>query len=405
MRVRSPPRAQTTLYLPELFLFLSRDPGSYVCYSIRQSSFFVTFTPPLTYTIETYLFFTLYSLLFILFYMSKKLLLPALFLAALIAMGAGCDNTSTPIPDNGGGTTTPPTSTPTSTPPNTAAATYGKVLEDWFEGIDRLYFEFKYASTTYTVSEEPKPPYIVRVKERASNRAMTIRVSYEAGRGWTPTDYWNETKPCPNCQTISPPIQISGVQSLTAYANNQKEYIMFNRDTYLFVIELPRNDEGFREVLRTMSFADPDTSNRFMTVKVALVVKTNELPQGTAGTETACGDFLVLTDRRILRTSAILSASMRELFGIPETYMDGILKQNIVAKTNLRYNRSAIENGVAKIYLTGSLASLKNACDIQHLARQIEQTAKQFNSVQSVEVYVNNQKVDWNKVIQDQVQI
>jgi hypothetical protein len=64
----------------------------------------------------------------------------------------------------------------------------------------------------------------------------------------------------------------------------------------------------------------------------------------------------------------------------------------------LEFKNAVIANGVAKIYLTGSLVyGLDDECDVPRVPAQIQATASQFSNVISVQTYLNGKLVDWNK--------
>jgi hypothetical protein len=71
----------------------------------------------------------------------------------------------------------------------------------------------------------------------------------------------------------------------------------------------------------------------------------------------------------------------------------GYMPGNYVASnTNLTFDKAVIENGVAKVYLNGDVGPLGGSCDNPRLQIQVEEAALQFNTVNSVEIYVNGEK-------------
>lgn len=126
-----------------------------------------------------------------------------------------------------------------------------------------------------------------------------------------------------------------------------------------------------------------------MTVKVALLDYTGEKP----GKQRGC-DHVILVDRTVPSTPAPLTAALTELFGITEAEVDGL--GNFIPRTRdtLGFDRVTIENGVARVYLLGKLSGLAGVCDDPRAKIQIEETALQFPTVKSVQLYLNGEKTD-----------
>jgi len=122
-------------------------------------------------------------------------------------------------------------------------------------------------------------------------------------------------------------------------------------------------------------------------VKIALL----DTEGDNGGKERGC-DTVAMVTRQIASTPAPLTAAMRELFALDESTVGGFY--NFIANTNdtLAFDRATVENGTAKIYLTGSLSGLAGVCDNPRAAIQIEETALQFRTVSQVELYLNGVK-------------
>ena len=128
----------------------------------------------------------------------------------------------------------------------------------------------------------------------------------------------------------------------------------------------------------------PVTTSR---IKIALLD-----PEHKQGTREAGCDTVVLVDRTVPATSAPLTAALKQLFSEKETMINGLY--NFMAKTRdtLFFDRATVENGVAKIYLTGDLGGLSGVCDDPRAAAQIEETALQVATVKKVELYLNGER-------------
>lgn len=123
--------------------------------------------------------------------------------------------------------------------------------------------------------------------------------------------------------------------------------------------------------------------------EVTLMMLDRNVPEGE-DPERGC-DLLAPITRDIKPTQAPLTAAMEELFSISRTNVQGFY--NFLANTNdtLSFDRAAVTNGTANIYLTGELSNLAGVCDNPRSAIQIEETAKQFSTVEDVQIYLNGE--------------
>lgn len=118
------------------------------------------------------------------------------------------------------------------------------------------------------------------------------------------------------------------------------------------------------------------------------------------GKRVAC-DTVYMKELKTVPTTQTLNDALKQLFALKDEYVDGLF--NMVARVNktLKFDRAEIENGVAKIYLTGSFPDtpyLGGICDDPRLKTQIDETALQFPAVQSVEIYLNGALIPWQKM-------
>ena len=105
-------------------------------------------------------------------------------------------------------------------------------------------------------------------------------------------------------------------------------------------------------------------------------------------------DRLVLVDQTISATNQPLNAALDLLFSINEETVSGWNHFLAKVNENLSFDRASLENGVASIYLTGELTGLGGACDSPRARIQIEETALQFPTVDSVQIYLNGEPTD-----------
>ncbi len=112
------------------------------------------------------------------------------------------------------------------------------------------------------------------------------------------------------------------------------------------------------------------------------------------GTPTNGCDDVVLVDRSILPTTDSLSAAISLLFSLDTLeFPEG---SNFIPKTTdtLKFSNATLVGNQANIYLTGQLSGIAGVCDNPRAQIQIEETAKQINGVESVQLYLNGQAVD-----------
>ncbi|MEY2640799.1 MAG: hypothetical protein RL150_192 [Candidatus Parcubacteria bacterium] len=103
----------------------------------------------------------------------------------------------------------------------------------------------------------------------------------------------------------------------------------------------------------------------------------------------AC-DAVVLVPKQIAPTPRVLHAALEQLFA--DTFDYGFTPGNFVAtQDRLAFERATIENGLATIYLTGSVGPIAGACDVPRIETQITETALQFKTVNRVQILLNGE--------------
>lgn len=129
------------------------------------------------------------------------------------------------------------------------------------------------------------------------------------------------------------------------------------------------------------------------TIQVPLIINGGTSPQqiGPFG----CGTYLVLMDRQVPQTQGVLNAVYQWMFSNPLSFDDNNFSNIVAAYPQLDYSNVALVNGVAKVYLTGSMNGRPGHCAEPAMAAQIEQAAFQYPTVSSIEVYLNGQLFDW----------
>lgn len=148
-----------------------------------------------------------------------------------------------------------------------------------------------------------------------------------------------------------------------------------------------------------LSTITPTTTPEQTTTTPEAVIATSSImlamldtEQTTTGPSRGC-DKVVMVSQQIPSTSAPLTAALNALFAISTTTVNGWF--NFIPRTSgtLQFDHATVVNGTANIYLTGSLSGLAGVCDDPRTEIQIEETAKQFSTVQNVQLYLNNTAV------------
>lgn len=133
-----------------------------------------------------------------------------------------------------------------------------------------------------------------------------------------------------------------------------------------------------------------DYRDRLTTIQVPLI----RYPEqgGTIG----CGAEIFFAPHAVPKTTAVLDATYKLLFDIkpiPEIPADGF-GNTVGAYTKLFYDRVTLQNGTAKVYLTGDMYG-PGHCAEPELRAQMTEAALQYPTVNRVEVYLNNKLFDW----------
>jgi Sporulation and spore germination len=128
------------------------------------------------------------------------------------------------------------------------------------------------------------------------------------------------------------------------------------------------------------------TPRTFTQVKVFLIALEDN---GKAGSLVGCGDSVVGVERVIAPTTAPLTAGLRELLSIHDRLYGQSGLYNALYQSDLQVSKVTIVNGAATIRLTGQLL-LGGECDDPRVAAQLTNTALQFSTVNSVEIFVND---------------
>lgn len=129
-----------------------------------------------------------------------------------------------------------------------------------------------------------------------------------------------------------------------------------------------------------------------MQIKVALLNTDGTLPDQTKPGDISGCDHVILVERTVDASPGTLRSALDRLLA-PGEWQDEQLAwgklYNYANRGTLKVDSVSIVNGTAKVYLTGTPPTLGGVCDDPRLFVQVAQTARQFSTVQKVELYVN----------------
>ena len=122
-----------------------------------------------------------------------------------------------------------------------------------------------------------------------------------------------------------------------------------------------------------------------------------QVPLITSGGDVGCGDKIIFAPHTVEpKTTAVLDATYRTLFELkefPEIKEDNV--RNVVgSEMKLIYEGVSLKDRVARLQLSGMTETIAH-CSVPAFRAQIEQAALQFNTVNTLEVYINGDQWDW----------
>jgi hypothetical protein len=113
---------------------------------------------------------------------------------------------------------------------------------------------------------------------------------------------------------------------------------------------------------------------------------------GQAGKKVGCGDSLVASKRQTVSDTQI-SDVYQDLLDIHD-YDFTPEQKNALWQSQLTLESADITAGTAFITLKGTIIQSDKKCDAPRIKAQLEELAKQFDGVKSVEITVNSQPLD-----------
>jgi hypothetical protein len=123
-----------------------------------------------------------------------------------------------------------------------------------------------------------------------------------------------------------------------------------------------------------------------LTLKVFLIAINDN---GVSGKLVGCGDSAVAANVEVPYTTGVLRAALTKLLSIKDKNYGQSGLYNVLYQSNLKISALALKSGVATIHLTGKM-TLAGECDNPRVQAELEETALQFSTVKSVQIYINN---------------
>lgn len=141
--------------------------------------------------------------------------------------------------------------------------------------------------------------------------------------------------------------------------------------------------------ITTPATTSTTNSNDKIMVKIFMIEMNDN---GKSGTLVGCGDSAVAVLREIHQTQSVLQAAIEQLLSVKDKDYGQSGYYNALYQSNLTLDSAEISGGKATIKLSGTVLT-SGTCDNPRLISQIEETAKQFSAVESVEILINNKDI------------
>jgi hypothetical protein len=138
--------------------------------------------------------------------------------------------------------------------------------------------------------------------------------------------------------------------------------------------------------------SEATTTPNSIDVKIAMIALEDN---GASGKKIGCDDSVVLISQEITPyTTGTLRAAFVRLLSLKETSYGGELGlYNSLAQSDLTLEDVTLEGSVATVEISGQPV-LGGVCDTPRFVAQLEETALQFETVNSVEILLNGEPID-----------
>lgn len=176
-----------------------------------------------------------------------------------------------------------------------------------------------------------------------------------------------------------------------AYTEFQSLLKLSNSEMQNFWTELTSEKSvGEWEAVVAEFVENQETGENLMTVEIPLSSAVSFGDIGPIG----CGSYLNFHPIQVPESTGVLQAVYSKLFELPHIVNENISDTNSIAsQQNLDFASVSIVDGMVKLYLTGQI--MGNHCEDPVFRAQIEEAAFQYDTVDAITVYVNNQIFNW----------
>lgn len=149
----------------------------------------------------------------------------------------------------------------------------------------------------------------------------------------------------------------------------------------------PSNIETQTGAVNTGVTQEEQTFTQLTGTKVFLI----DLENSLSGSEIlGCGDGLTYLEYDMSASQDPVYDTLAELLTLNPNDYAASGYYNSLENAQLNVNSLSINNGVAEVYLNGTL-SLGGVCDNPRVVAQLEKTLLQFPNITSVDIYINNE--------------
>ncbi len=114
---------------------------------------------------------------------------------------------------------------------------------------------------------------------------------------------------------------------------------------------------------------------------------------GKSGPAVGCGDSAIAVEVPVEPTAAPLQAAFTALLSIKEQFYGQSGLYNALYQSDLHVEQATVENGVATVYLAGTMM-LGGECDNPRVEAQLLQTALQFPDVSEAHIFINGTSLE-----------
>jgi hypothetical protein len=135
----------------------------------------------------------------------------------------------------------------------------------------------------------------------------------------------------------------------------------------------------------TLESPPPTPGQQSITVSMYLIAVDDN---GQSGPLVGCGDSVIPVQVETPTTKEVLRASLEALLSMKDQFYGESGLYNALYQSDLQLDRITLENGVAEIFLTGTLM-LGGVCDNPRVEAQLQSTVLQFSTIQEATIYIN----------------